>query len=244
MRPLLGTKVFDPLFGKDTSDIFIYCGIGSSVLHPVLDIMQFALWKALTKEISLKIWIKKSESYLSNIKTILLSKKPKDEILDQLAKEQETIEDFAHCINTTENNTKGVVLVFKTIYLFLPLLLLLLPRAEQIKTINLTLILVFSLSNLHSLNGSLQKIAKPNMVWERLKQRLLNDFRLAPAVGGEIFQNTEQFYLYLDKHEISARRACGTNITSKLISKGFGLAASVFSFIFYLVIRNEMQTML
>ncbi len=48
----------------------------------------------------------------------------------------------------------------------------------------------------------------------------------------------------IDKHEISGRRACGTHITSLLISKGFGLAASAFSFIFYLVIRNEMQTML
>jgi hypothetical protein len=174
----------------------------------------------------------------------LLSKKPKNEILDQLAKEQESIEDFAHRVNTIENNTKSGILVFKTILLFFPLLVLLLPRTEQIKPLNLTLILIHSIISLHSLNGSLQKIAKPNMVWERLKQRLLNDFRLAPAVGGEIFQNTEQFYLYLDKHEISARRACGTNITSKLISKGFGLAASVFSFIFYLVIRNEMQTML
>ena len=119
--------------------------------------MYYALWKALTKEISLKIWIKKSESYLSNIKTILLSKKPKNEILDQLAKEQESIEDFAHRVNTTENNTKSGTLVFKTILLFFPLLVLLLPRTEQIKPLNLTLILVFSISKLAQLKWKFTK---------------------------------------------------------------------------------------
>ena len=244
MRPLLGTKVFDPMFGKDTSDHIIYYGMGIGVLTPIIDSMENAFYKGLTKEISLKLWVEQMESYLNSIKKTLLSKKPKSEILLQLAKEQEIVEDFAHRINTTENIVKGQALVVKTLVVFTPLLLLLLPRTQRMKPLNLTLLLLFSLASLYSFNESLQKVAKPNIVWEKLKQRLLNDFRLAPVVGGEIFQNTEQFYLYLDKHEISGRRACGTHITSLLISKGFGLAASAFSFIFYLVIRNEMQTML
>ena len=48
MRPLLGSKVFDPVFGKDTSDYIIYYGMGIAVLTPIIDIMDAALYKGFT----------------------------------------------------------------------------------------------------------------------------------------------------------------------------------------------------
>ena len=84
----------------------------------------------------------------------------------------------------------------------------------------------------------------PNFHWEREKRRLLNDARVQHLVGAHGVYAFDRFDTWLEGHELSALRAFGVRITTRLQRNLGSLIATSFVFAMYFILRDELSEML
>ena len=89
---------------------------------------------------------------------------------------------------------------------------------------------------------TLQSVARPNMAWERAKLVSLNDARVRRAIVRLGW--AEQWEAWLQHHEVNAARAFGVKVTNRMMRSVSSGMASVFTIVLYILLRQELQSLL
>ena len=89
----------------------------------------------------------------------------------------------------------------------------------------------------------LRAMTSANHHWEREKKRLLNDARISNLVGPRVYQ-WDNFHIWLEGHELSAFKAFGVRITSRLLRNMGSLVVSAFAIVLYVLLREELRGLL
>ena len=82
-------------------------------------------------------------------------------------------------------------------------------------------------------------LAKPNQVWIKHSNYVLNDARIMIRKE-ELFGS--QFDQWLSQQEINSQRLFNIKLTSKLLGRVAALLSSGFTIIIYVIIREELQS--
>ena len=82
-------------------------------------------------------------------------------------------------------------------------------------------------------------LAKPNQVWIKHSNYILNDARIMIRKE-ELFGS--QFDQWLSQQEINSQRLFNIKLTSKLLGRLAALLSSVFTIVFYFIIREELRS--
>ena len=82
-------------------------------------------------------------------------------------------------------------------------------------------------------------LAKPNQVWTKHSNYILNDARIMIRKE-ELFGS--QFDQWLSQQEINSQRLFNIKLTSKLLGRLAAFLSSVFTIIFYFIIREELRS--
>ena len=90
--------------------------------------------------------------------------------------------------------------------------------------------------------GVMHGIAKPNLMWEHMKVRLLNNPRTQRVVASIGW--ADRWEAWLNLHELNASRAFGAKVTTNLMRKVGGSIASLFAIVVYLLLREQVRGML
>ena len=161
------------------------------------------------------------KEYIENIRNIILNDNSEDGILlvDKLSDEQTKVESWIEAVNsrmTVYQSSQLCSLVLSCALFFI--------IAAGKYSVGATIVFsIVSLGVCMMIGSMLYSIAKPNMIWERRKVKLLND---AKVVLNLKFPRKD-FEAWLQMHNINACRVFGTKVTFHIMKQAAGVIYSL-----------------
>ena len=157
-------------------------------------------------------------------------------MVDKLSEEQTKVENWIEAVNsrmTVFQSSQLCSLVLACALFFI--------IAAGKYSVGATVVFsIVSLGVCMMIGSMLYSIAKPNMIWERRKVKLLND---AKVVLNLKFPR-EDFEAWLQMHNINACRIFGTKITFHIMKQAAGVIYSLFGIALYSVFRDDAQALM
>ena len=193
-----------------------------------------------------KVWTEKIKIYMDTIHDKLLhfdlENGNKSKCLNDIYKSQEVAEEWALKVNKKMTMVNG--LVFSVCIMFSILMIVIIGIMQSVNpsptntwkiavlAFSATFFLLFGIFILYFL-------AKPNQVWIKHSNYVLNDARIMIRKE-ELFGS--QFDQWLSQQEINSQRLFNIKLTSKLLGRLAAFLSSVFTIIFYFIIREELRS--
>ena len=199
----------------------------------------------LSKEVS-TVWKKKITIYFGKIVEELLDVEAGcTNVMARIAMHQRETEDFARGMATVLSGSNGGGVIFMSCWIFIAVGAIAIPSGAtgSERGIQIGLLSFMALFMMTFLITFLRAMTSPNYHWEREKKRLLNDARISNLVGPRVYQ-WDNFHVWLEGHELSAFKAFGIRVTSRLLRNAGSVLVSTFAIVLYVLLREELRGLL
>ena len=223
-------------FGPYTFEATIFMGGIATIGSIPMNMINSC--QALSNQVSLA-HISTIKEYIENIRNIILNDNSEDGILlvDKLSDEQTKVESWIEAVNsrmTVFQSSQLCSLVLACALFFI--------IAAGKYSVGATVVFsIVSLGVCMMIGSMLYSIAKPNMIWERRKVKLLNDAKVVLNLKFPREVPREDFEAWLQMHNINACRIFGTKITFHIMKQAAGVIYSLFGIALYSVFRDDAE---
>eukprot|EP00946_MAST-07B_sp_MAST-7B-sp1_P003339 g3339.t1 len=196
-----------------------------------------------------RVWESKIKDYMHHMHTILLRHDTVDEETGQAHDvTRELAEEFEKAEHWAQQVIDGTG-VYYSCMVACPLVLALINvgvmaawSGGQRQVAAIVTLSLFTAMMVLVFIGVMHGMAKPNLMWERMKVRLLNNPRIQRVVARIGW--ADRWEAWLNLHELNASRAFGAKVTTNLMRKVGGSIASLFAIVVYLLLREQVRGML
>jgi len=187
-----------------------------------------------------KVWTAKINAYMTRVRDILLTTEADiaesgKSLVELLSAEQKAVERFATLINdnlgvanTLDIALAGLQAVGMVIFI---------PGGTAATVVICSVVTV--LNTIYFVQ-QLYGLAKPSIVFDRNKRRLLND---AKVQQGKLRMGwtVAMFDSWMERHECNSMRVFGVKVTLDKMRQASGFFASVVTLLMYLLLRDEVR---
>ncbi len=230
-------------YGKHT-DLVYYISLGLSA--GIVFVWPTGMLLLSMYQYTAKLWTEKIKIYMDTIHDKLLQfdleTGNKSKCLNDIYKSQEVAEEWALKVNKKMTILNGLfvsVWIMMSIVMIVIIWIMQSVNPSPTNTWKIGFLAFFALFFLLFGILILYFLAKPNQVWIKHSNYILNDARIMIRKE-ELFGS--QFDQWLSQQEINSQRLFNIKLTSKLLGRLAALLSSVFTIVFYFIIREELRS--